>query len=112
LAEVGTLGHGSYWVAFALLGSDPWADPDQPGLAESEWSPTGPPGDWEWAEPKPTDWRPVVDVQENQVTVTFYTFCGLETERITRHTDTYPAGSYSFQTEEQVIATGPRGYVW
>ena len=112
LDEFGAFGHGSNWVAFHILGSDPWSDAHQAANAYPDNAPTGTPADWQWPEPKPVEWRPTVSLDTRSAIVTFYTFCGLGGQRITRHVDTYTLGQYWFDADERTIAAGPRGYVW
>jgi hypothetical protein len=60
----------------------------------------------------PADWKPRVVQEGGGVTVVFFTYTGLDQERITRYVDTYHPGSYRFQTQANVIATGPGGYIF
>lgn len=112
--EFGAVGHGIYWYAFHIIGDDPWADPDipRPIHAAPDEGPAGTSDEWQWIEPKPLEWRPTVRIDDDKVTVVFYTFCGLGSQRITRHIDTYKKGNYSFIGEGEMIASGPGGYVW
>ena len=49
---------------------------------------------WKWTAAKPRDWTPRVRVEPERVTVTFYSYSGLETQTIFRHTDIYRPGNY------------------
>lgn len=108
IAEFGAFGHGQYWSACHILAGNPWDKLDPSPVAQ----PTGTIDEWRWSEPEPSDWSPTVSMDNNTVTVTFYTFCSLGDQRITRHIDTYTSGKYSFITDEQLIARGPQGFVW
>lgn len=113
IAEVGARGHGSIWISSHIQDGDPWRDgqshadpsPDQP-------RPTGDGKDWEWFDSAPEQWSPTVEVNDQGVTVTFYTYDALSTETLSRITDTYPATGYQFSTDTQVIARGGKGYIW
>ena len=113
LMEFGAVGHGVYWDTFDILGHDPWADPHRPRPASTSPTegPTGTPDEWEWLEPKPLEWSPTVSMDGDEVSVVFHTFSGLGSQRIVRHVDRYKLGSYCFRTDEQVVASGPGGYV-
>lgn len=111
LAEFGARGHGCRWSLHAVLEQDPFrdvpADESDPGLDR----PTTPASQWEWTEPQPRDWAPQVRMEQDRVTVTFYTYCGLETQTIYRHTDIYRPGKYRPRVAEQKIATGGPGFL-
>ncbi|HWI62538.1 MAG TPA: hypothetical protein VNT75_11905 [Symbiobacteriaceae bacterium] len=107
--EFGAFGHGTSWGAYHIIGTAPWQG-EAPGDGYAE--PGGTAADWEWDDVPPQTWAPSVAVTPDQVTVTFYTFCGLGTQRIIRHTDVYTPGDYRFVTQADVIARGPGGYVW
>ena len=66
---------------------------------------------WKWLEEPPKDWNPQVKVENDRVTVTFYTYSGLEKQAIYRHTDTYKAGKYRPKVEQKRIAEGPPGFM-
>jgi hypothetical protein len=103
--EFGAYGHGAAWSAYQIMSA-------APGTGDGFDRPGGEEADWEWAASPPGSWAPVVAMAADQVTVTFYTFCGLGSQRIIRHLDVYTPGEYRFVTREDVIARGPQGYVW
>lgn len=112
LREFGAMWHGCNWATHFLLDDDPWkggAPRDDPSPLER---PTSKADQWKWLEPRPTQWGPQVRVENNQVTVTFYTYSGLEKQAIYRHTDTYRAGKYRAKVEQEKIAQGPDGYLF
>lgn len=113
LLEFGALWHGTNWGTHVLLDEDPW----KPGKAVGEDTspldrPTSQSRQWKWREARPGDWRPRVEISGDRVTVTFYTYSGLNTETIYRHTDTYRLGSYRPRIEQKVVGEGPPGYVF
>lgn len=107
----GAMGHGMSWGLHTVLGEDPWkAGPPK----ENEFPidrPTGRADQFTWKEPKPTDWNPQVHIEDDQITVTFYTYSGYETQTIYRHTDTYRPGKYRPRVEEKPVAIGPPGFL-
>lgn len=62
---------------------------------------------WEWHEPPPQSWWPRVDLQPEQVLVTFYTYKLCYGEAITRYTDRYRPGNYCPECLQKVVARGP-----
>ena len=74
--------------------------------------PIGRPADWRWREPGPRDWNPSVTVGADRVVVVFYTYSALGQQTITRHTDTFKAGSYVYSTRTDEVAQGPGGFVF
>lgn len=108
LDEFGAMWHGCNWDDYEILGGDPWTPRKKTYSTES---PSTPADQWKWMEPMPQDWRPRVQMDERIVTVTFFTYTGLEQEQITRHTDTFKGGSYKLETDEAVVGTGQGGYV-
>ena len=110
LREFGALWHGLSWGTHVVLDDDPWSA----GESRDDEPPTDRPATdvkkWKWTEPRPTDWKPQVRIQEDRVTVTFYTYCGVWKESIVRHTDTYRRGKYRPRVEQRRIAEGPGGY--
>ncbi|GAB4266207.1 hypothetical protein [Thermincola ferriacetica] len=89
--EFGARWHGLSWSTHTILGSDP---------------------QYPWLEVHPEEWRPVVIEEKGSVTVSFYTYSGLETEAVYRHTDRYRAGNYAFKSEKTIIGKGPMGYIF
>jgi hypothetical protein len=59
----------------------------------------------------PKDWNPCVKIDDGRVTVTFFTYSGLEIQSVYRHTDVYKAGKYRPKVEQKRIAEGPRGFM-
>jgi hypothetical protein len=111
LSEFGAVWHGSTWSLHFVIDEDPWmADPPTEGEATLD-RPASKAAEWKWLAEAPKDWRPQVDVAPDRVTVTFYTYCGLEKQRLYRHTDTYKAGKLRAKVEEKVIAEGPGGFM-
>jgi hypothetical protein len=53
-----------------------------------------------------------VAVEGDRITVTFYTFSGLERQTIYRQRDTYVAGNYDYESETKPIALGPGGFLF
>jgi len=112
-AEFGAFGHGSFWSAFFILSGDPFEGRDeQSGQSVGYSLPDGEVSDWVWHTPAPREWRTGVRVNEMFIEVTFYTFCGLGGQIITHHKDTYAPGGYQFEAADEVIASGPDGYVY
>jgi hypothetical protein len=64
---------------------------------------------WTWNEPAPESLLPTV-VAVHPAGVRFYSYTGLEVEKIVRHVDSYERGSYRFETDEVIIARGPGGF--
>ena len=111
-SEIGTFGHGSDWVAYHILDKNPLLNTAHSPKTSPDRGPTGTTTEWQWTAPTPENWLPTVNLGENDITVIFYTYCGLGTQALIRHVDTYKPGSYVSQQHEQVIANGPAGYVW
>ena len=112
IAEFGAMWHGCSWSTHMILGNDPLISPQQSDCHSPSEGTSGKPDDWQWLEPKPSEWRPEVCEDSNIVTVTFYTSSELGREAIHLHRDTYKPGRYCFESEESVIAEGSRGYVF
>lgn len=111
-SEIGTFGHGSDWIAYRILDSNPWQTTTVSLSTSPDRGPTGSAAAWQWTAPKPENWLPSVSISENSITVSFYTYCGLGTQVLIHHIDTYIRDSYVSQQHEQVIASGPEGYIW
>jgi hypothetical protein len=112
VAEFGAVGHGRNWSAFRILDNDPWEGAEQTAESDPYERPSGSADSWLWSQPKPVEWHPMVRMGDKAVIVSFYTFCGLGIQRITRHEDIYILGKYTFDTDELELATGPSGFVW
>lgn len=68
-------------------------------------------GEWEWHEPRPADWRPIVTMAADRVEVSFYTTSPLGQLGLYLHTDTYrPDGGYLPESRTARIASG-EGYM-
>jgi hypothetical protein len=110
-SEFGAVWHGANWSLHFVLDKDPWlAAPPKEGEPTLD-RPTAKAAEWTWLEEAPKDWRPQVKVEKDRVTVTFYTYCGLEKQRLYRHTDTYKSGKLRAKVEEKPIAEGPPGFM-
>ena len=115
VSELGAFWHGCGWSTHRILFSDPlvkeeslprdWWDKPEFFDAISE---TG----WRWTARRPKKWHPRVTWRKGLPCVTFFTFCGLGGQTITRFTDTFGADSYDFETEVGCVAEGPGGYVF
>jgi hypothetical protein len=110
ISEFGAMWHGCDWDTHRILDADPWDD-DQDGQKTGLTEPMAPAAEWEWVQPKPTDWRPQVVQEGNRVTVSFLTFSGQGQEAIYRHMDIY-SGSYKFEADRQEVAKGAGGFVF
>jgi hypothetical protein len=110
ISEFGAMWHGCDWDTHRILDADPWKDAQEGRKADMSES-MAPADEWEWVQPRPTDWRPQVVQDGDRVTVTFLTFSGLGQEAIYRHTDTY-LGSYKFEADRQELARGAGGFVF
>lgn len=112
LLEFGALWHGCNWRTHFVLGDDPWkAEPPNDGDSPME-RPASKAQQWKWLAPRPTQWGPQVRVENDRVSVVFYTYSGLHKEAIFRHTDTYRAGKYRPKIEQKRIGEGPSGYAF
>jgi hypothetical protein len=111
LADFGAAWHGATWSLHFVLDEDPWMTdppkPDEPALDR----PTTKAVEWTWHEESPKDWRPLVVVDKDRVTVTLYTYCGVETQRLLRYTDTYRPGKLRAKADEKAIASDGPGYM-
>jgi hypothetical protein len=103
LREFGAGWHGLKWsLQFvrdqnpAASGSIAEANPGQPAVG------------WKWLE-SVAEWRPLVSINETEVTVEFYTTCEYYDRRIVRNIDTYQAGNYCFTSKETIVADGGPG---
>ena len=103
--------HGCEWSTHTILGSNPFDE--DPGTRDPTFEgPVSPAGEWQWEEPEPADWRPVVGSESGRTVVRFYTYSGLGGERIVRHTDTYEPTGYAFEPDAVEIGRGHAGYVF
>ena len=109
-AAFGARWHGAIWSVHAILDANPLARPAPPD-ADPISHPQGN-GEWKWQAPEPADWSPQVKTEGDRVVVTFYTFCGHETQRLFQHTDTYRAGKYRPKVEQKPIAEDGPGFMF
>jgi hypothetical protein len=98
-------------VTHRILDADPWRDGQDTRKNDMTEQMT-PAAKWEWLQPRPTDWKPQVVLDDDHFTVTFLTFSGLGQEAIYRHTDVYSVGNYQFEADRQGVARGVGGFVF
>ena len=110
LYEFGAIWHGCWWDDHDIVGPGPVATGDGKSDLDDLTAACSSP-EWTWLEDKPTEWRPAVDMDNEKVVVTFYTYSGLEVEAVYRHVDTYVQGSYRHEPDSARIATGGGGYI-
>ena len=101
MSEFGAMWHGCSWSTHRIVD-------EQSSLDDFDSEETK---DWDWSDDKPKDWRPSVRRVNDKVIVSFYTYTGLGSEGVVRHTDTFFTGSYCCVTDSKMIANGPGGYV-
>lgn len=111
LKDFGALWHGVNWGTHYIVDADPLQQVRSEN-ADPMRTPMTNPGDWQWLEPKPTDWTPRVTLEPDRVVVTFYTYSGYEKERLYRHVDVYRRGKYRPRVEEARIAEGQMGFMF
>ena len=112
LDEFGAVGHGMSWSVDTVLCGDPWEPGYAPHYLGPVRGPSGRASEWTWAEPPPADWRPAVAREHGTVTVAFFTFTALGTERIVAHLDSYDEGRYIPRRSSRTLATGPAGFTF
>ncbi len=112
LREFGAMGHGGNWATHFLLDYDPWRNGAPSDDASPLERPTSKPDQWKRLGPQPTQWGPQVRMDNDEVTVSFHTYSGLEKQAIYRHTDTYRPGKYRAKVGQEKIAEGPAGYLF
>lgn len=98
IGEFGTFGHGIDWGEYQIIGHNPLTT----NVSE----------DWQWLEPEPIFWSPLVQMDKNAVTVKFFSLTSLGYPKISLHIDTYIFGNYQFMTQNKLIAKGKNGYVY
>lgn len=112
-AEFGAMWHGCHWSTHFILGTDPWhCEPEAKDRRKRQALASGSPEEWKWNETRPEIWEPTGAEQGDTITITFYTYSGLEKEAIYRFSDTYQRGSYKFETQQVVIAEGSSGFIF
>ena len=104
--EFGAMWHGASWETSLILDNNPFKRTSKGGRGKSILSAEK---QWKWLEPEPEKWEPTVRMEEDIITVTFFTYSGLGQETIYRHSDRYRQGSYQYETEEKIIAVGEGG---
>ncbi|MCA1917453.1 hypothetical protein [Methanospirillum hungatei] len=67
---------------------------------------------WNWTGDYPERFDPVIYSQNESIIVQFYTYSGLNDQKIVKYTDIYPNGSYIPESEEFLIASGGGGYYY
>jgi hypothetical protein len=60
----------------------------------------------------PRVWGPTVRDYGDRGCVPFITFTALGQESVIKYTDRYEPGSYVFRTRQQLLGSGPGGYVF
>jgi hypothetical protein len=105
LREFGARWHGCEWGTHVILEANPINGPRPSADMTTDAS------QWEWIEPEPQEWRPVV-VMSEPITVRFFTYTGLGAERIVRHLDSFRPGKYQFDVQDTPIAQGPGGFIF
>jgi hypothetical protein len=112
LAEYGAWWHGSSWDTHRILGRDPWVTP--PSSTDET-----PSHDfnllrreaWCLRDSPPQEWAPVV-WEESFIHVIFHTYSGYRRSAIYRHWDVFRPRAYRFESDVQVLADGPGGYIF
>jgi hypothetical protein len=60
----------------------------------------------------PSEWQPLFEQANDQITISFLTYSGLVQEAIYRHCDDFRDGFYRFTSKQQVVAHGRGGYIF
>ena len=92
--ELGAFWHGISWGTHRIF----YKDPSYEGLK------------FQWEEPKPSEWEPMVFMDKDICTVKFYSYSKLHVEAVYCHIDTYKKNHYIFKTNQSVIAKGSGGF--
>jgi hypothetical protein len=108
LNEFGAMWHGCSWSTHTILLSDPWS-PKSKLKGRDEISEQI---HWTFEAAKPECWEPSVKQEGKIVTVSFFTCSSLGAETIYLYRDRYQSPCMTPEVEEQVIATGPDGFVF
>ena len=93
-AEFGARWHGCVWSDQKIIAKPP---------RESG---------WEWRRPVPRIWTPTFAEKGSSRTIVLYIRDPVGMATIYRATDTYPAGSYDFETQATELGAGPGGFVY
>jgi hypothetical protein len=112
LEQFATISPESEWLNCFVLDADPWRSDNGVAhtLAGQGFRPEQ--HNWNWAGPRPEQWRPAVFMSQRSATVVFHAFSGVGRQRILAFEDRYLRGSYTFSRHEKAIAKGPAGYTW
>lgn len=110
VSEIGAMWHGFDWSTYTILDESPLINPRGVQTDFGTHAPFDDKTLWKWVGKEPDEWRPSVSTDAESAIVTFYSYSGLGQHAIYRHVDTYPTGSYCFDTEKVVISRGPAGY--
>ena len=70
------------------------------------------PSTWTWCDPPPRSWRAQVPQNADGIEVSFCVLNRVGTQVISRVTDRYHAGKYTFTTTQEDIAFGGGGIIW
>ena len=100
------------WLNCFILGSDPWAHANGMGHALAGQGFSKDTTKWRWTGQQPNEWRPSVYYGQRTATVIFHAFIGNGRQRIITFEDHYLRGSYTFNRQEESVASGPAGYTW
>jgi len=92
IAEFGAAWHGAVWSFHKILEAEPLDAID-----------------WDWLDPKPSEWKPSVASEDKLITVRFYTDNRMGTVGIYCYTDIYRRNGYKFGWDVRQIAYGGRG---
>lgn len=109
--EWGAKWHGISWGIHEILCRDPWRKP-QRTASDLRSGPHTPPDAWNWLEPPPDDWRPLVKLDEDSAVVRFFTFSALGGETITCNEDWYNPPSYRPEISLSTIGKGGGGFIF
>jgi len=112
LAEFGACWHGQDWTTHRILGGDPWTFPAPMEAKSFRSMPLPNMAEWRWLHTKPSEWRPRVSEEGDQVIVSFYTFSSLGGQSIAFHQDQYRRGSYRLNISGKEIARGHGGFTF
>lgn len=111
--ELGAMWHGCRWSTQVILGADPWqcgANPQD--FRQTERLAMSDREHWTWHAPEPDVWAPTYAEEAGRITLSFFTYSGLEREAIYRHTDRYERGRYVVESAVERIAVGSAWYLF
>ncbi len=101
-------GHGRNWSFFTVLGTDVWSEPGP--VSPNRRTPAEVPQLYSWHGKMPPDFLPRAEKAGAVIRVVFYTYTGLDVEKIVLNEDTFPAGSYAFTSNPRLLAEGKQGF--